>query len=170
MRDHVLVAGIGNIFLGDDGFGPEVVRRLAEEGMPPGTRVVDYGIRGMHLAYDLLDPWDLVVLVDALPDRGSPGRLEALELTAASGGLPRLDAHGMDPAAVLASLSALGGTLPRTILVGVQVRDVTDGMGLTPGMQAAVPAAVAAVQELVDEADRSCRLGTVTAGRPARGV
>ncbi len=63
----VLVAGIGNLFLGDDGFGPEVVRRLADGRPPPGVRVVDYGIRGMHLAYDLLDGYDALVLVDALP-------------------------------------------------------------------------------------------------------
>ena len=74
VKDGVLVAGIGNIFLSDDGFGPAVVRRLLHEGLPSVARAVDYGIRGMHLAYDLLEPWDLVVLVDALPDRGSPGR------------------------------------------------------------------------------------------------
>lgn len=72
---RVLVAGIGNLFLGDDGFGPEVVRRLARDGgMPPQVRVVDYGIRGMHLAYDLLDGYDALVLVDAYPGAAPPGR------------------------------------------------------------------------------------------------
>ena len=70
-----MVAGIGNIFLGDDGFGSEVVRRASERLAETGVRVVDYGIRGMHLAYDLLDDWDALVLVDALPGRGAPGTL-----------------------------------------------------------------------------------------------
>lgn len=169
MRDRVLVAGIGNIFLGDDGFGPEVVRRLAERGPPSGARVVDYGIRGMHLAYDLLGPWDLVVLVDALPDRGSPGRLEILELSAAPSQEARLDAHGMDPASVLAGVAALGGSLPRTVLVGAQVRDVTQRMGLTDEVQEAVPAAVAAVRELVCRPARSGDLLVASGGLTKRG-
>jgi hypothetical protein len=77
---RVLVAGVGNIFLGDDGFGPEVVRRLADRPLPPDVRVVDYGIRGMHLAYDLLDDVDLLVLVDAAPRGGRPGDVVLLEV------------------------------------------------------------------------------------------
>lgn len=75
MGPNILVAGIGNLFLTDDGFGPEVARRLQEHGLPtPGVRVVDYGIRGMHLAYDLLDGVDALVIVDALPVTGSLAR------------------------------------------------------------------------------------------------
>ena len=69
---RILVAGIGNIFLGDDGFGSEVVRRVTVQQDNSGVRVVDYGIGGMHLAYDLLDGWDALVLVDAIPSRGAP--------------------------------------------------------------------------------------------------
>ena len=76
--ERTLVAGIGNIFLGDDGLGCEVVRRLSQADLPAGVRVVDYGIRGLHLAYDLLDGCDRLVLVDALPERGAPGHLEVL--------------------------------------------------------------------------------------------
>jgi len=146
----VLVAGIGNIFLGDDGFGPEVVRALGEQGaLPEGVRLVDYGIRGMHLAYDLLEDWDMVVLVDAVPERGSPGRLEVLELT--TGGLPeaRLDAHAMDPVAVLTSLEALGGQLPLAFLVGARLSDVDERIGLSTTAAAAVAPAVAAVRGLL---------------------
>ena len=75
MAARVLVAGVGNLFLGDDGFGPEVVRRLAEQGtLPPGVRVVDYGIRGMHLAYDLLDTVDAWCSSTPSPAEGAPAR------------------------------------------------------------------------------------------------
>jgi hydrogenase maturation protease len=148
---RILVAGIGNVFRSDDGFGPEVARRLAPLPWPDGVRVVDYGIRGMHLAYDLLDPWDALVLVDALPDRGEPGGLVVLEIGDEHVGKgARVDAHGMDPATVLATLSALGGRLPpRTLLVGCQVGGTGDGMGLTPAVDAAVDAAVRQVRTVV---------------------
>ena len=73
MRPSILIAGVGNIFLGDDAFGVEVVRALAKRPLPAGVSVVDYGIRGFDLAYALLDPWDVVVIVDALPRGGAPG-------------------------------------------------------------------------------------------------
>ena len=147
---RILVAGIGNIFLGDDGFGPEVLRHvgLAE----PGVQLTDYGIRGMHLAYDLLAEWDALVLVDALPSRGAPGTVHVFEadhrsLTAAVG----LDAHAMDPATVFASLNALGGQAPFTVVVGCEVADVDDRMGLSDSVAAAVPDAVRAVENVVAE-------------------
>jgi hydrogenase maturation protease len=148
---RVLVAGIGNLFLGDDGFGPEVVRRLAAgAALPHEVRVTDYGIRGMHLAYDLLHPYDAVVLVDALPGAGAPGRVEVLEVAVDGIDGGELDAHGMDPAAVLAGVRRLGGTLPPTYVVGCRVADVDDGIGLSPPVEAAVGEAVAAVRALVD--------------------
>ena len=148
---RTLVAGIGNVFQSDDGFGCEVARRLAGSALPDGVRVVDYGIRGMHLAYDLLEPWDALVLVDALPERGSSGAVELIEIGPehVAGGAG-VDAHGMDPATVLATLAALGGHLPpRTLLVGCQVTETGDGMGLTALVQAAVDEAVRAVRTLV---------------------
>jgi hydrogenase maturation protease len=148
---RVLIAGIGNVFRTDDGFGPEVARRLAGLPWPDGVRVSDYGIRGLHLTYDLLDPWEALVLVDALPDRGEVGRVVVLEIGAEHvGPVSRMDAHSMDPATVLAGLGTLGGRLPpRTLLVGCQVADTDDGMGLTPPIAAAVEGAVDAVQDLV---------------------
>lgn len=144
------MAGIGNIFLGDDGFGPEVLRHVAPRITDPTVRATDYGIRGMHLAYDLLDGCDALVLVDALPDRGAPGTLHVFEadhetLTATTG----LDAHAMDPAAVFASLHALGGRPPYTVVIGCEVACVEEGIGLSGAVAAAVPDAVRAVEDLV---------------------
>ena len=157
MTARILVAGIGNIFLGDDGFGPEVMRHVARQTPGADVRAVDYGIRGMHLAYDLLEEWRVLVLVDALPNRGAPGTLHVFEadhetLSPTAG----LEAHSMDPAAVFATLTALGGTAPRTIVVGCEVENVDEGMGLSEPVAAAVPAAVAAINDvLVDLATRA---------------
>jgi hydrogenase maturation protease len=148
---RILIAGIGNIFLGDDGFGSEVLRHVSDRVIKSeGLRATDYGIGGMHLAYDLLDGWDALVLVDAIPSRGSPGTVHVFEANHASSGSPAgLDAHGMDPATVFASLRALGGAAPRTIVVGCEVADTGEGMGLSEPVQAAVPEAVRAVESAV---------------------
>ncbi|MDT5164936.1 MAG: hydrogenase maturation protease [Mycobacterium sp.] len=146
----ILVAGIGNIFLGDDGFGSEVVRRVAVQQGNTGARVVDYGIGGMHLAYDLLDDWDALVLVDAIPSRGCPGALHVFEADHGSDSATTgLDAHSMDPAAVFDSLKALGGAPPYTVVVGCEVGSVDEGIGLTEAVAAAVPRAIDAVEKLV---------------------
>jgi len=148
---RILVAGIGNVFRTDDGFGSAVARRLAVLPLPDGVRVVDYGIRGLHLAYDLLDGWDTLVLVDAVPDRGAVGSVGVLAIGPDDVGPgAALDAHGMDPATVLAALDRLGGRLPpRTLLVGCQVSETGDGMGLTSEVARAVGEAVRAVCALV---------------------
>ena len=140
----ILVAGIGNIFLGDDGFGSEVVRRLPDLG--PGVRVVDYGIRGVHLAYDLLDGVDELILIDAIPNRGAPGTVHVLNPEAGIG--TSFDAHAMDPATVFASLKALGGELPPTIVVGCEAENVDEGMGLSPVVAASVDIATDIVTRL----------------------
>jgi hydrogenase maturation protease len=151
MPARVLVAGIGNIFLGDDGFGCEVVHHLQDLAADPDVRVVDYGIRGMHLTYDILEGWDLVVLVDALPERGNPAGVQVLDVRAGDGSSALLDAHGMDPAAMLAGVVALGTELPPTRLVGVPVSDVDERIGLSDPIAALVPEAAEAVRELVAE-------------------
>jgi hydrogenase maturation protease len=160
MTTGILVAGIGNIFLGDDGFGSEVMRHVPEHVAGPRIRLVDYGIRGMHLAYDLLDGCEALVLIDALPNRGSPGALHVFEadhetLSAGVG----LDAHAMDPAAVFASLAALGGTPPYTIVIGCEVENVGEGMGLSPAVAAAVPDAVMAVEDVVARLLKDAKVG-----------
>lgn len=146
----MLIAGIGNIFLGDDGFGPEVVRRLPDHPRS-GVRAVDYGIRGMHLAYDLLDPWDALVLIDAVPDRGTPGRVEVFGPAPEDPDTAHLDAHAMTPDAVFAGLRALGGIPPPTIIVGCQVASVAEGIGLSGPVAAAVDEAVNAVGRVLSE-------------------
>jgi hydrogenase maturation protease len=157
MTARILVAGIGNIFLGDDGFGSEVMRHVGVDSFGADVHAVDYGIRGMHLAYDLLEGWRALVLVDALPDRGAPGTLHVFEadhetLSPTAG----LEAHSMDPAAVFATLRALGGTPPQTIVIGCEVENIDEGMGLSAPVTAAVPLAVAAVNEvLADLATRT---------------
>ncbi|CAG7591708.1 hydrogenase maturation protease [Rhodococcus opacus] len=148
---RVLVAGVGNIFFGDDGFGPEVLRAVARRSLPPGVRAVDFGIRGTHLAYELLDGWGALLLVDAVPGRGEPGALRAFEVGSDTAAAAPLDAHSMDPGAVFASLRALGGTLPRTVVLGCQVENTAEGIGLSPRVQAAVDPAVDTVFEIVDQ-------------------
>jgi hydrogenase maturation protease len=150
ITSRILVAGIGNIFLGDDGFGSEVIRHVPERLGAPRVQVVDYGIRGMHLAYDLLDGCEALVLVDAVPNQGAPGTLHVFEadhesLAATAG----LDAHAMDPGAVFASMNALGGTPPHTVVIGCEVDSINEGIGLSDVVAAAVPAAVQAVQDVV---------------------
>jgi len=109
---RILVAGVGNIFLGDDGFGSEVARRLSGRAQPDGVQVVDYGIRGYDLTYALLESWDAVVLVDAVRRGAAPGTLFVIEPEAGGGSTePVLDAHGMDPERVLSAVAALGGEL-----------------------------------------------------------
>ena len=126
------------------------MRHVPERVAGPRVRVVDYGIRGMHLAYDLLDGCEALVLVDALPNRGAPGTVHVFEadhetLSSATG----LDAHAMDPVAVFASLNALGGTPPYTVVVGCEVESVEEGIGLSDPVAAAIPDAVRSVEDVV---------------------
>lgn len=148
MTGRVLVAGIGNIFLSDDGFGSEVARRLVGT-LPANVKVVDYGIRGMHLAYDLLDGYDALIVIDAMPGKAAPGDLCVLEVGPDDLGDGEFDAHGMAPVAVLATLGTMGGNLPPTFVVGCEPADVGDGMGLTPAVAASVDGAVELVRDLL---------------------
>lgn len=157
MTSRVLVAGIGNIFFSDDGFGPAVAAALASTGrLAEGARVVDYGIRGMHLAYDLLSGVDVLVLVDAVPpgvgkaSDAAPGTVVVLEIGPDDLGDGEFDAHGMSPAAMLASLGSLGGELPQTYLVGCVPATVSEGMGLSAAVTTAVDKAVSAVLDLAN--------------------
>ncbi len=146
---RTLVAGVGNIFLGDDGFGPEVARRLRGHELPPGVQVEDYGIRGTHLAYDLLAGWDALVLVDTVPPRGEPGRIHVLEVAPADVDGTAFDPHGMDPNSMLAGVRSLGGTPPPTTVVGCEPAVLDEGIGLSPEVDGAVPRAVQTVLRVV---------------------
>jgi hydrogenase maturation protease len=115
------------------------------------VRAVDYGIRGMHLAYDLLDGYEALVIVDALPGRGRPGTVSAMEVGEADLGSGEFDPHGMAPVAVLASLGNLGGQLPPTYVVGCTPHDVGDGIGLSEPVEAAIPEAIETVRAVLRE-------------------
>jgi hydrogenase maturation protease len=151
---RVLVAGIGNVFLGDDGFGVALADRLARRALPAGVEVVDYGIRGMDLAYALHDGWDTVVLLDATPRGGPPGTLYVIEPDPGEGEAG-VDAHGMDPLTVLALARALGGPLPRILVVGCEPETVMRGdeedvvAAISEPVRAALDEAVALVEALL---------------------
>ena len=158
MRPRVLVAGVGNIFLGDDAFGVEVAQRLLRRGLPDVVRVVDFGIRGLDLTYALLDGYEAVVLVDAAPRGGRPGTryVLAVDPVAATGSRcdgPAIEAHSMDPPKVLRLAAAMGGQVGRLLLVGCEPTplDEADEMqtGLSEPVGRAVDEAVVLVEELV---------------------
>jgi len=159
---RVLVAGIGNIFFGDDGFGVEVARRLASETMPEGVRVLDAGIRGVHLAYELVDgQYDMAILVDATPRGGAPGTLYLLEpdVAAVDGDAASpMDGHGLTPAALLAGLNVLGTPPGRVLVLGCEPSATEEAMELSEPVAAAVDQAVALVRRLVAEEPAEERL------------
>ncbi|MFJ6608735.1 hydrogenase maturation protease [Streptomyces sp. NPDC091289] len=158
---RTLVAGVGNIFLTDDGFGVETVRRLGRldpSRLPPGTELMDAGIRGVHLAYKLLEGYRTLVLVDTVGRGGPPGTLYTIDVGSrppdARPAPGPLDTHAMDPATVLGLLHDLhagaGGTLPDEVyVVGCEPLDTADGMGLSDPVEAAVEPAVGLVLDLL---------------------
>jgi len=155
----ILVAGIGNVFLGDDAFGVEVAQRLAARELPAGVRVVDFGIRAFDLAYALLDDHDLAILVDALPRDGQPGTLYVLEpdLDALDpAAAVAVDAHTIDPVQVLCLVKALDGRPRRLLVVGCEPAtidaDEEGRIGLSEPVQAAVEQAAGLVESLIASA------------------
>ena len=160
MTARVLVAGVGNIFLSDDGFGVEVANRLAGTDLPDWVQVVDYGIRGMHLAYDLAnaDGYQTTILVDATPRGGDPGTVYVIEpdlrpqprtAEAAIDQNPLFNAHGMQPDVVFGMLDMLGAQAGRVLVVGCEPASVAEGIGLSGPVAAAVDEAVRVVLDLV---------------------
>ncbi len=155
---RILVAGIGNIFLGDDAFGVEVVRRLATCDLPANVRVTDFGIRGFDLAYALLDGYDTTILVDACP-RGEPaGTLYVIEPDLNNLGGPEeqvaMEAHSMNPLNVLRMAASLGGPLKRVLLLGCEPGTLgpEEGqMGLSEPIEAVIDDAVRLIQSLVNK-------------------
>jgi hydrogenase maturation protease len=149
---RALVAGIGNIFFADDGFGVEVARRLVGREVPAGVRVADFGIRGVHLAYELLDGYDLLVLVDAMQLGKPPGTVAVVEVELDSAEpIGGLDAHTMTPATVVANLERLGGHVERIIIVACQPAAIEEGIGLSPAVAAAVDGAVDLVLDVLND-------------------
>jgi hydrogenase maturation protease len=149
-----LVAGIGNVFLGDDAFGCEVARRLLSTPLAGDVRVVDFGIRGLDLVFALLDPYETVVLIDATPRGGVPGTLYTIEpdLAQVETIPPSLETHAMDPLRVLAVARSLGAHLERVILLGCEPErpEPVERMGLSEPVQRAVAEAAVLVAQLVN--------------------
>ena len=153
MSGRALVAGIGNIFLGDDGFGVEVASRLSRAELPDGVRVLDAGIRARDLAYELLEGgYDTAILVDAVARGGAPGTVYVIEPEARvirSRGAHAADGHAMNPEATLAFVQALGGVATRILIVGCEPVTVEEGIGLSEPVAAAVDEAIGVVRELL---------------------
>ena len=157
---RILVAGVGNIFLGDDAFGVEVVRRMQNRPVRPEVRVIDFGIRGIDLAYALLEDYDGAILVDAVPRGGQPGTLYVLEPDLDPSGDPRagvqaVEAHRLDPVNVLRLAQALGGPPPALRIIGCEpgtLDPAEDGRPVLSGpVGAAVEGAITLIEAVVQE-------------------
>lgn len=150
---RILIAGIGNIFFGDDAFGVEVARRLSQQSLPETVRVVDFGIRGLDLTYALLDPYEAVILVDAAPRGGSVGSVYVIEPELVQAGLPGavVELHSMDPVKVLRVAKELGSTIECVLLVGCEPGRLTpdEDFQMSEPVRAAVEEAITVIQSLV---------------------
>ncbi len=179
---RILIACVGNIFLGDDGFGVEVARKLAERSLPPEVLLEDFGIRGLDLTYALLDPYEAVILVDACPRGGTPGAVylvepDLAELAVAEDSLALLEAHSMNPMHVLRAVDSMGGVLGRILIVGCEPAEFGSDEGgqldLSDVVRPAVGEAVMMVERLVssilnggEEHDSSPRRQPLAKPRP----
>ena len=164
MSKRILVAGIGNVFLGDDGFGVEVVKRLAERELPEGVEVADFGIRGMDLVYALQDDYEVVIFVDAIPRGEEPGTVYLLEPEIEEDGEAVLETHGMDPVKVIKLSRTLGARPGRTLVVGCEPEVVIGGddyeemlMELSEPVRAAVEEAAKLVESLVGQISKEVK-------------
>jgi hydrogenase maturation protease len=150
-KPRILVAGIGNIFLGDDAFGSEVARHLMRRKLPDEVRVADFGIRGLDLTYALAEGYDAVVLIDATARGGTPGTLYILEPDVGAAEDRPIEAHGLDPARVLRLAASMGARLGPLYLIGCEPsRDgVDDSMEMSAPVRAAVDEAIGMVESLI---------------------
>lgn len=148
MNERVLVAGVGNIFFGDDGFGVEAIRHVAQASLPPDVKIADFGIRGVHLAYEMLAGYDLVVILDATPRGGKPGTLYVIEPDLrATAALP--DAHSMALGSIFGFLKTLGGAPPKTLIIGCEPAVAREAIGLSEAVSRAARAAVPLVMDVL---------------------
>ncbi len=161
--NNILVAGVGNIFMGDDGFGCEVARRLAERPLPEGTKLVDFGIRGIDLTYALMDDFDGAIIIDTAQRDEEPGTVTVVipEVAVVDSANPEdlmLEPHSLDPAKVLRFVEAMGGGIKNLVLVACEPQTFggDDGaLGLSPAVAGAVDEAVATVERLVGQFAKS---------------
>ncbi|MFN2449014.1 MAG: hydrogenase maturation protease [Candidatus Baltobacteraceae bacterium] len=152
---NALVAGFGNVFFNDDGFGPEVARTLAAQTPMPNVRVRDFGTGGMHLALEMLEAYDLIVLVDAIGRNDEPGTLFVIEPGESTAAASAPDAHAMDVTGVLSIYERLRrdlepGRAPKILIAGCVPADTGEGMTLSEPVRAAVPGCVDLVRGLLE--------------------
>jgi hydrogenase maturation protease len=154
----ILIAGIGNIFMGDDAFGSEVARRLMERTLPNEVRVVDFGIRGFDLTYALLDGYEVTIFIDATPRGQAPGTLYIIEPDLSEldedgdAQAAMIEPHGMNPIKVLRLAKSMGGEFKRILLVGCEPApmEAEEGeMGLSEAVKAAVGEAIQMIESLI---------------------
>jgi hydrogenase maturation protease len=170
---RILIAGIGNVFFGDDAFGVEVLRRLSRLPLPGHVRAMDFGIRGFDLACAMLDGYDSVLLVDATSRGGQPGTLYVIELDvealAADGNPPLVTGHSLNPEQVILLVRALGGPLPRLWLVGCEPGELGSAdeprMGLSPAVAEAVELALPLIDSLIQRLNEA----VVSVSQPSSG-
>ena len=157
MQKQILVAGIGNAWLRDDGFGGEVVKRLEGRTLPSGVSVMDFGTGGLDLAYEVMRGYDALILIDASRQGEEPGTLFVIEpqreeFAPSIEDGEMIDPHGMDPQTVLRFVNATGGWPGKVVVIGCEPGEVDDvGYGLTPVVEAAVGRALTLVRETIDE-------------------
>jgi len=178
MTRRMLVAGVGNIFLGDDGFGAEVIKRLAVEQLPDWVRVADYGTSGMHLAYDLAEGYETTILIDAASRGEEPGTVTVIEVDPAEHQAPAdeplqgtqlFDAHGMQPDVVFGVLDMLGAKAGRILVVGCEPASIEYRMSLSEPVAAAVDEAARVVMDGCSPGPRcGFRWRRSPAGNPVR--
>ena len=149
--NRILIAGVGNIFLGDDGFGVEVARRLASEILLEDVSVVDFGIRGIHLAYQLVAGYDAAIIVDAVSRGEAPGTVYVIEPDLADGAACAVsDSHDMVLDNVFATVRTLNGTPPqRVLIVGCEPAELDEKIGLSDSVTRAIPYAIRTVREII---------------------
>jgi hydrogenase maturation protease len=156
MNPTILVAGVGNIFLGDDAFGVEVALSLTRRRLPDSVSVKDFGIRGFDLAYALLDPWEAVIIIDALPRGEAPGTIYTVKPNLAGIGNPAspdmaMNPHGMDPVRVLHLAASMGTISAQVLIVGCEPQDFGDELEGRMGLSSPVQAAIEEASNMVDE-------------------
>jgi hydrogenase maturation protease len=154
---RILVAGIGNAWLKDDGLGGEVVKRLESRELPEGAAVFDFGTGGLDLGYELMRGYDALLLIDVRRQGGEPGTLYVMEVLKddVEAGIEDgqiINPHAMDPQTVLRFVKTLGAWPGKVVIVACEPAEVEEmGMGLSPAVQSAVAAAVGVVIETIEE-------------------
>jgi hydrogenase maturation protease len=147
---RTLIAGVGNVFFGDDGFGCVVARRLAAQALPDDVAVVEFGIRGVHLAFELTSGWDRAIIVDAVRRGGDGGTLYVIDPEPGGDGGVGADGHGLDLAAVLAMTRTLGAPPPHLQVLGCEAAELGERIGLSEAVERAIGPAILLLRNMLE--------------------